>query len=219
MPAHQQNKQLYVMIIIQRDTDMEPSLVKPRARQSKFVKACYEQAENLVSALVAIAVIFLFLARFAGVLGDSMLPTLHEKDWLGVTSFPAQPKRGQIVIISPRVNAHHAPLVKRVIAVGGDEVDIRGGRVYVNGNLLEELYLPEGTVTEPAPWHQNGELTYPVIVPEGSVFVLGDNRGASSDSRFEAVGFVRVEDIFGRVLFRASPFYSKETGKFTMRVK
>ena len=198
---------------------METPLVKPRTGQSKFVKGCYEQAENLVSAVVAIAVIFLFAARFAGVHGDSMLPTLHEKDWLVVTSFPAQPKRGQIVIISPRVNAHKEPLVKRVIAVGGDEVDIRGGRVYVNGNLLEEAYLPEGIVTEPAPWHQSGELTYPAIVPKGNVFVLGDNRGYSSDSRFEAVGFVRVEDIFGSVLFRTMPFYSKETGQFTMRVK
>jgi len=198
---------------------METPLVRPRDKQSKFVKGCYEQAENLVSAIVAIAVIFLFAARFAGVLGDSMLPTLHEKDWLVVTSFPAQPEREQIVIISPRTNAHHAPLVKRVIALGGDEVDIRDGRVYVNGNLLEETYLPEGVITEPAPWYQSGELTYPAIVPEGSVFVMGDNRGGSSDSRFEAVGFVREHDIFGRVLFRASPFYSKETGEFTMRVK
>jgi len=198
---------------------METPLVKPRVRQSKLIKGCYEQAENLVSAMVAIAVIFLFLARVAGVHGDSMLPTLHEKDWLVVTSFPTQPERGQIVIISPRVNAHHAPLVKRVIAVGGDEVDLRGGGVYVNGNLQEELYLPEGTDTEPAPWHQSGELVYPAVVPEGSLFVMGDNRGASSDSRFEAVGFVSEHDIFGRVLFRAMPFRSKETGELTMRVK
>ena len=201
---------------------MEPSLVKPCSNQPKIllkiVKGCYELAEILVSAVVAIAVLFLFVARFAGVIGSSMVPTLHEKDWLAVTSWPAPPEHGQIVIISPRVNAHHEPLVKRVIALGGDEVDIRDGRVYVNGNLLEELYLPEGTVTETAPWYTS-ELTYPAIVPEGSVFVLGDNRGGSSDSRFEAVGFVSENDVFGRVLFRAMPFYSKETGEFTMRVK
>lgn len=191
-------------------------LVKPG--QTKLIKSCYELAEILVSAVIAIAVLFLFVARFAGVVGNSMVPTLHNRDWLAVSAAISPPRRGQIVIISPRVNSFHEPLVKRVIALGGDELDIRGGRVYVNGVLLEEPYLPEGTATVPAEEHQS-EMTYPATVPLGRLFVMGDNRGASSDSRFEAVGFVREQDVLGRVIFRAMPFYDKEVGEFLMKVK
>jgi len=191
-------------------------MVKPG--QSKLMKNCYELTEILVSAVIAIAVLFLFVARFAGVVGNSMVPTLHNRDWLAVSAWISPPKRGQIVIISPRVNSFHEPLVKRVIALGGDEVDIRDNHVYINGSLLEEPYLPEGTITESAEWYQS-EMTYPLAVPQGRLFVMGDNRGASSDSRFDAVGFVSEQDILGRVIFRAMPFYDKEAGEFLMRVE
>jgi signal peptidase I len=185
----------------------------------KALLACYEMAEVLCSAVLAIAVLFTFIARFAGVMGSSMVPTLHNSDWLAVTAYLSRPECGDIVIISPRTNRFHDPLVKRVIATGGQEVDILGGRVFVDGEALEEPYLPEGVATEPGPSYR-GSLEYPLTVPAGRVFVLGDNRGGSSDSRVSDVGFVREDDILGRVVFRLNPFFSKDPKPhFTFKVE
>jgi signal peptidase I len=193
-------------------------LNKPNAR-SKPIRGCYELAEVLVTAVISIAVMFLFVARFAGVVGSSMVPTLSDHDWLAVTAGLVRPQSGQIVIISPRTNGFHQPLVKRVIAVGGDELDLRDGNVYLNGTRLDEPYLPEGTETQPAFWNQ-GDLTYPVKVPKGALFVMGDNRGGSADSRYSSVGFISENDILGMVLFRFVPFYSKNPSfHFTMKVR
>jgi len=193
-------------------------LLRP-GKGSKRVGALYEMAEVLSFAVLCIAVLFTFALRFAGVIGSSMAPTLIEGEWLAVTSILPQPDRSDIVIISPRTTDFHDPLVKRVIAVAGDEIDIKDGCVLVNGNVTEELYLPEGLETEPANDYQSN-LQYPARVPADRVFVMGDNRGGSADSRFNSVGFVRVDDILGKVLFRVKPFFiTKPSFEFTYRVK
>ena len=180
-------------------------MIRP-GESSKRVGTLYEMAEVLSSAVLCIAVLFTFVLRFAGVEGNSMTPTLKDKEWLAVTAILPQPERGDIVIISPRINGHQEPLVKRVIAVGGDEIDFANGRVLLNGAAIEEPYLPEGLETYPANESQS-TMVYPARVPAGYVFVMGDNRGGSSDSRARKVGFVRADDILGKVLFRFKPFF------------
>ena len=196
--------------------DETNELVRP-APSAKWVGSLYELAEVLSSAVLCIAVLFTFVLRFAGVIGSSMTPTLKDGQWLAVTAGLREPARGDIVIISPRTNAFHEPLVKRVIAVAGDEIDFADGHVLVNGVSIEEPYLPEGLETYPAPNYQSG-LTYPARVPAGRLFVMGDNRGGSTDSRFSAVGFIRVDDILGEVSFRVKPFFETDPFHFTYKV-
>jgi len=168
------------------------------------LKACFEVAEVLGSAVLAIAILFTFVLRFAGVVGASMEPTLQHQDWLAITAY-ANPRAGQVVIISPRDNTFNEPLVKRVIAVAGDTIDIREDRhVYVNGTAIFEPYLLTSASTVPVPADVGG-LTFPLLVPAGYVFVLGDNREGSTDSRNESIGLVRVDDILGRVMLRVRP--------------
>ncbi|MDR2687504.1 MAG: signal peptidase I [Oscillospiraceae bacterium] len=188
------------------------------ALRGKWVGSLYEMAEVLSSAVLCIAVLFTFVLRFAGVKGSSMTPTLKNGEWLAVTAILRQPERGDIVIISPRINDFHQPLVKRVVGVAGDELDLADGRVLINGQPAEEPYLPAGVLTYPAPELQSG-LAYPLRVPEGRVFVMGDNRDGSADSRYSAVGFIRVDDILGRVSFRVNPFFvTKPSFEFTYKV-
>ena len=192
-------------------------MIRP-GESSKRVGTLFEIADVLSLALVCVFLLFSFGLRFAGVKGNSMTPTLHEGEWLAVTAILPQPARGDIVIISPR-NGHHQPLVKRVIAVAGDEMDLSDGRVLINGVIIDEPYLPQGLETYPANEYPSS-LNYPARVPAGRVFVMGDNRGGSSDSRFSDVGFVRVNDILGKVLFRAKPFLvTKPSFAFTCKVK
>ena len=186
--------------------------------RDKWVGSLYEMAEVLSSAVLCIAVLFSFVLRFAGVIGSSMTPTLKNGEWLAVTAILRQPEPGDIVIISPRTNAFHEPLVKRVVAVAGDELDLAEGHVLVNGRPIDEPYLPEDVMTYPAPGTQS-DLAYPVRVPAGRVFVMGDNRGGSTDSRYSAVGFIRVDDLLGRVSFRVNPFFvTKPSFQFTYKV-
>jgi len=184
--------------------DRPDTLCKP-AETRMPLKACFEVAEVLASAVLVIAILFTFVLRFAGVVGASMEPTLYDGEWLAITTF-GNPQHGQIVIISPR-NEVNEPLVKRVIAVAGDRVDLRDGHVWVNGNNIFEPYIPPFANTEPA---ADG-LTFPLLVPENAVFVLGDNRQHSTDSRHSQIGLVRVDDILGRVLLRVWP---NPTGNF-----
>jgi len=194
----------------------EPQLLCRRRKPSAFLGACYEMAEVLASAVLAIAVLFSFALRFAGVVGASMQPTLNNRDWLAITAYPHEPQRGDIVIISPRTNRFNEPLVKRVVATAGDIFDIQDGRALVNGAEIDEPYLDEGLRTEPMPPHLS-DLEYPVVVPRNMVFVLGDNREGSTDSRCGDVGFIRVDDILGRVLFRV--YASGSDRRFSFKVE
>ena len=196
---------------------MRNELIRP-GESPKWVGTLYEMAEVLSSAVLCIAVLFTFVLRFAGVEGSSMTPTLKDKEWLAVTAILPQPARGDIVIISPRTNAFHEPLVKRVVGVAGDEIDLADGYVLINGAPIDEPYLPAGVMTYPASDMQS-DMAYPVRVPEGRVFVMGDNRGGSADSRVSAVGFIRVDDLLGRVSFRINPFFTTGPFRFTYKVK
>ncbi|MDR2687503.1 MAG: signal peptidase I [Oscillospiraceae bacterium] len=199
-----------------QDHPRKNEMTRPGAGR-KWVGALYEIADVASLATLCGVVLLTFLLRFAGVDGTSMEPTLAGGQRLAVTAVLTRPARGDIVVLSPR-NGHHKPLVKRVIAVAGEEIDLADGRVLIDGVPIDEPYLPGGVMTYPA--HGSpGDLAYPARVPAGHVFVMGDNRGGSSDSRSGMVGFVRADDIVGKVILRVKPFFASKPFRFTFRVK
>lgn len=156
--------------------------------------------DALVFALALLVLVFVFVARIVVVRGHSMESTLQDNDRLLVQSTFYTPERGDVVVVDSYIN-YGKPLVKRVIAKGGDVVDVdtEKGLVYVNGEALQEPYASaEGTLVA-------GNMPFPLTVPEGSLFLMGDNRQHSTDSRFASVGFVDERDILGKVLLRIFP--------------
>lgn len=159
----------------------------------------YETVSVFVTALVLIAIMFTFVFRFVGVDGTSMVPTLDNNDWLVVSAINHDIEQGDIVI-STQPNAFNEPIVKRVIAKGGQTVDIdfSAGKVYVDGVELDEPYIAE-------PTHAMEGNTFPMVVPEGKLFLMGDNRNDSTDSRSPLVGCVDERYILGVVKCRLMP--------------
>ena len=163
----------------------------------KAISNLYEIVSVFVSAVIIIMIIFTFICRFVGVIGQSMEPTLNSGDWLVISQLPLEykPAQGDIVVIS-QPNIYNENIVKRVIATGGQTVDINfeSGYVFVDGVLQNETYINNSTTT-------SGDVTFPVTVPEGYVFVMGDNRQHSTDSRFSAIGLIRDDYILGKASF------------------
>ena len=162
----------------------------------KLQSMLLDWAEVFLQSLVIIILIFMFVGRNSSVSGSSMVPTLHDKDMLIISSFRYEPKQGDIVVF---INEAYRPeaLVKRVIGLAGDkvEVDYDTNSVMVNGDILPEPYLGE---------EMFGSGIFSVTVPEGHVFVLGDNRNNSSDGR--VFGTIDKRLILGKALFRLFPF-------------
>ena len=195
------------------DTQVKESREQPdeQALREKRREKQYETftlLHDLVYILAAITLIFVFLFRLVGVEGSSMYPTLFDHDYLVLESnfLYRTVRQGDIVVIDPPQQAQlDGSIVKRVIATGGQTVDIDFdlGIVYVDGEALDESYTFEPTYRS---YLEIGEgLDYPVMVPEGSVFVLGDNRNHSADSRYAPLGCVDESRILGRVLLRILP--------------
>lgn len=178
----------------------------PRTGKEKIAYPLYDLASIVGTAVIAIMVMFTFFWRFVGVQGPSMQPTLYENDWLAVASCPKAPKAGDIVIIT-QPNAFDEPIVKRVVATEGQTVDIHDGHVYLNGEKIVETYISPDVMTE-----REDLDNYPLTVPEGQVFVLGDNRSHSSDSRSSAIGLIDADYILGTVSFRLMPFGKWKVG-------
>lgn len=161
-----------------------------------------ELLDWIISIVAALAIAFLvreYVFTIVRVDGPSMQPTLEDSDILFVNRFMYEPENGDVIIFHPRTNTDVA-YVKRVIAVEGQEVDIdpREGTVYVDGVALEEDYIK-------APLKSAGtQNKYPMVIPADHVFVLGDNRNNSTDSR--DLGAVSHKSIMGKVIFRILPF-------------
>lgn len=162
----------------------------------------YDWMQSLVFALIICILVFVFLFRIVDVSGDSMNPTLTNGDKLVVSDVFYKPKQGDIVIFRKDEYKPEA-LVKRVIATEGQtvEIDFDRGRVYVDGELLDEPYIAE-------PTRNQLDFKGAQTVPEGCVFVMGDNRNASSDSRKAEIGMVDERLIVGKVLLRVFPLDS-----------
>lgn len=189
------------------DTDESDAPEAEEAVMSRRRKIGYfvlEVASGLVIAFICIAVLFSFFFRPVGVRGNSMEKTLQDGDWLLVRTWYSEPDYGDIVVVS-QPNEFNESLVKRVIAVGGQKVDIDwdSGIVYVDDQPLRESYTNTLTTA-----HLPDEMTFPTRVPYGYVFVMGDNRNNSTDSRSESVGFIKNEYILGKAFMRIYPFGS-----------
>ena len=164
-------------------------------------KELYEWVQALVSSVLVVVMIFTFVIRLIGVDGHSMLPTLQHGDRLLVlnSALCGGYEYGDIVIVR-KDTFMRQPIVKRVIATEGQTVDIDfgTGSVWVDGQLLDEPYINELTFTDEG-------LNFPVTLGEGEVFVMGDNRNASDDSRNPSLGPVDERYIIGKAVILAFP--------------
>ncbi len=173
---------------------------KKTKNKSEKGSSLFDFASIVMTGIVAIAVVFTFFFRTATVSGRSMLPTLSNGDMLMVTAFDNTHEAGDIVVIT-QPNAFNEPIIKRIIAVGGQTVDIdfERGIVYVDGQ-------PENTTyTLNAPTYEPEDFKGPVEIPEGYLFVMGDNRNDSTDSRSNMVGLIDERYVYGTVVGRLSP--------------
>lgn len=196
-----------------------PEEEKPKDILGDIMEIC----ESVITSIFVVILIFTFLCRPVTVEGSSMNPTLLNADKLIMTTFLYTPKQGDIVVVENDESHYYRAgdtselitgeglekgkrLIKRVIATGGQtiNIDFDNGIVYVDGKALSENYIKAPTK------YNNGAFTYPVEVPEGYIFVMGDNRNNSTDSRDPHVGFVKNEDVLGRAVLR---FYPLETFK------
>jgi signal peptidase I len=154
-----------------------------------------------ITFVVIIFILFRFIIGLSFVSGESMYPTLQDGEAVVYLRTVADYKKGDIISIRVPSGDYY---VKRVIAVAGDVVDIRDGCVYVNDELVENLYGTGETL------EQDGAVIYPYTVREGNVFVLGDNRPVSVDSR--SFGEVNKIQIRGKIILRMGKWYIKRVG-------
>lgn len=165
---------------------------------------------QLIFLLALVFVLRTFVLGTIYVKGSSMEPNFHHGDLVFINKLATSigsPKQGDIVICRLNSDGQEENIIKRVVGLPGDEIDIvwNGDSenveyyLYINDELVEEPFLAEPMMTK-------GDIRYPFEVPEGSYFVMGDNRNASSDSRRESIGAIEKKDLVGEVVFRLYPF-------------
>lgn len=172
--------------------------------EGRFASELFSWGESLMAVLIFFVVVFTFFVRLIGVDGSSMYPTLQDRSIMLVSNLNYTPEKGDIVVLNRQGFWNDQPIVKRVIATGGDTVDIDPvtGDVIVNGEVLDEPYIAEKINT----LERMGDLVYPQTVPEGCIFVMGDNRNGSTDSRDSRLGMVDERYVLGHVLSVVFPF-------------
>lgn len=169
------------------------------------INDAWEWIKSIALAVIIAILIKTFIFNTTYVLGYSMYPTLSEKDRLFTSKieyYIGEPDRGDIVILKAPDDPDK-DYIKRVVGVAGDIIELKDGRVFVNGEVLNEDYIEEGTYTYPSDY-PNDKTKWEVS--QGYVFVLGDNRGrnASKDSRY--LGCIPLGSIKGKAFFRYYPF-------------
>ena len=181
-------------------------------KKDKFSADVYDWTEVFVSALAIVVVMLSFILRVATVRGGSMEKTLSDGQLLIISNMFYTPTQGDIVVVQQNGGYFETPLVKRVIATGGQTLSINFEKweVRVDGKLLDEsgyVYFRNSAMDKEDYYsiyetYLDGDV---MTVPEGYIFVMGDNRNESSDSRSTYVGLVRKNEVLGKVVFRLFP--------------
>lgn len=170
-------------------------------KQAKSLGIIMEYIELFVISVLAVLIIFSFGIRICTVKGDSMKETLHNGERLITTNLFYTPQNGDIIVFQ-ETEVHDEPLVKRVIATGGQhlEIDFLAQTVKIDGKVVQEnyIYLSGGNYKNKKP--------IDMVIPDGYVFVMGDNRNNSDDSRNTHIGLIPESHIIGKVILRISPF-------------
>lgn len=176
-----------------------------------FKQEVFDWLEVIITAIITVVILFSLFFRIATIDGPSMENTLFTNDKVVITNLFYKPKRGDIVVISRNVdNSVEAearsdkPIIKRIIALEGETVDIdfSTGEVSVDGKKLNEPYTK-------TPTNRKYDIDFPVVVPNGCVFVLGDNRNESFDSRARQIGkdgMINEKYILGHAVLKVFPF-------------
>ena len=191
------------------DNGETPEIVDIESDAPRFnwKRELWEWTQSLAFALVIVMLVRTFLFTLVLVDGPSMEPTLSTRDRLYVNKFMYTPQNGDIVVFTPQ-NHPRRPFIKRVIAIPGQtlEIDFENARVIVNGEVLREEYINMPTT-------RRGDVKFPITIPEGYFFAMGDNRSNSQDSRDASVGdndndmgLISKDRLMGKALFRVWPF-------------
>lgn len=193
--------------------DKNPFLYRPQ-NKSKRKLSPLAITQAIVIGFVTLVLLYLFVITPNQVDGTSMHPTLQDDQWVLTNrlaqlaqsspflknTLGEQYQAGDIIVIS-KPNLPNT-IIKRIIAIPGDEIMIQGQQVYVNSQLLDEEYLPTGVTTRAGDFIESDQ---PYTVPEDSYVVLGDNRPDSLDSRDEQIGYIMTAEIVGKVIMRILP--------------
>ena len=181
---------------------------KPKTEKSNICRDIFDWLDIIISAMLAVVVIFTFAFRVATIEGDSMKNTFYEGQKVIITNWFYQPKFGDVVVVSRNAENNasasaEGPIIKRIIATEGQQVniDFEKGIVYVDGVALDEPYTK-------TPTNLKSDVVFPVYVPEGHIFCLGDNRNESLDSRSSRIGnggMIDTRYVLGKVVMRIWP--------------
>ena len=165
-------------------------------KENKNMESIYDMASVIVSAILTVGIIFTFFFKISTVSGESMENTLYNGDQLVISAITQDIEYGDVVVTS-QPNGYGKVLIKRVIAVGGQTVwfDEETNKVIVDGKALDEPYIKEEMEFLLS-------MTKLYRVPEGKIFVMGDNRNDSADSRSELIGMIDERYVVGKVIYR-----------------
>lgn len=190
----------------------------PAEKKGSLLSDILEIVESTFITVFSIVMVFTYLLHPVNVVGSSMVPTLNNDDRIFMSTIITNLSYGDIIVINNDAaylideNTHEVYeassgelnecIIKRVIACGGQTIDIdfTTGEVTVDGVVLDEPYINELTTKN------SGAFSFPLEIPEGYYFVMGDNRNRSSDSRYPYVGLISQEQIYGKAVIRYSPF-------------
>lgn len=210
---HNYHDEINYSCVDNEDTQWDEKEQKPG---KGLLSELYEMLHDLIYILAAVTLLFVFVVRLVGVEGDSMLPSLHNRDFLLLESnflYDAEDiEYGDVVVLNVPYywERDKSLIVKRVIATEGQTVyiDYDDHGVYVDGVRLQEDYINEDTIRRL--WSGEYQLELPATVPEGHIFVLGDNRNNSSDSRFAPVGMIDERCVLGKAWAIALPGQTRD---------